>query len=163
MACGWHLSLETDPLVSVSALGPGALVSSSADNLANEDNVKYYVQRAKNGGAGLIFAEGIMISPQGTEWPNAPGIWDEAQSDAWKKVRPDTPRCIADVKVVDAVHAEGTPIIAQLWHVGGIARPDMPLHQSIGGVVLSPSGVAHRGGKVSQIHYKMSRIERTVP
>lgn len=38
-----------------------------------------------------------------TEWPHAPGLWNKDQVAGWKKV-------------TDAVHKEGAPIFAQLWH-----------------------------------------------
>ncbi|PBL03820.1 FMN-linked oxidoreductase [Armillaria gallica] len=53
------------------------------------------------GGAGLIIADGILISQQGTKWHNAPGIWSKDQIAGWKKV-------------ADAVHAEGSIIYAQV-------------------------------------------------
>jgi len=40
----------------------------------------YYEQRAS---AGLIISEGTLISAQGTEWPEAPGISSEAQIAGW--------------------------------------------------------------------------------
>ncbi|CAK5266899.1 unnamed protein product [Mycena citricolor] len=39
--------------------------------------LEYYVQRAK-GGTGFIVTEGTLPSRQGTEWPNAPGIFNQA-------------------------------------------------------------------------------------
>jgi len=100
----------------------------------NDAVLKYYAQRARDGGAGLIFSEGVLISPQGTEWPHAPGIWDEAHAADWKKV-------------TDACHKEGTPIVAQLWHVGRVAHPDMPEHKKAGTPVWGPSAITARGGK----------------
>ena len=44
----------------------------------------------------------IMV---GTRFPHVPGIYSDAQVEAWKKV-------------VDAVHAKGSVIFCQLWHVG---------------------------------------------
>jgi 2,4-dienoyl-CoA reductase-like NADH-dependent reductase (Old Yellow Enzyme family) len=73
---------------------------------------EYYSQRAE-GGAGLLLTEGVLISPQGTEWPHAPGIWSDEQVTGWKQV-------------TDAVHERGSHIFAQLWHVGRVAHPDMP-------------------------------------
>jgi 2,4-dienoyl-CoA reductase-like NADH-dependent reductase (Old Yellow Enzyme family) len=80
----------------------------------------YYTQRAQ-GGAGLIRTEGTLISPQGTQWPHAPGIWSDEHVVAWKKV-------------TDAVHDAGGAIFVQLWHVGRIAHPDMPEHKASGKV-----------------------------
>ena len=51
----------------------------------NEYNFEYYTQRA-NGGVGLILTEGTLIEHQGTEWPNAPGIWNDEQVAAWRKI-----------------------------------------------------------------------------
>jgi 2,4-dienoyl-CoA reductase-like NADH-dependent reductase (Old Yellow Enzyme family) len=68
---------------------------------------EYYAQRAS---AGLIISEATGISRQGLGWPYAPGLWNEAQRDAWRPV-------------TDAVHEAGGRIIAQLWHMGRIVHP----------------------------------------
>jgi 2,4-dienoyl-CoA reductase-like NADH-dependent reductase (Old Yellow Enzyme family) len=68
---------------------------------------EYYAQRAS---AGLIISEATGISQQGLGWPYAPGLWTEAQRDAWKPV-------------TDAVHAAGGRIVAQLWHMGRLVHP----------------------------------------
>lgn len=52
---------------------------------ANKYMVDYYSQRAK-GGAGLVTTEGILISRQGTQWENAPGLWSDLQIEGWKQV-----------------------------------------------------------------------------
>nr|AEO13840.1 12-oxophytodienoate reductase 3 [Gladiolus hybrid cultivar] len=66
-------------------------------------NVEYYVQRATQGG--FLITEGTTISPTAGGFPHIPGIYTQEQIDAWKKV-------------VDAVHAKGSIIFCQLWHVG---------------------------------------------
>lgn len=81
----------------------GSLTRNRADgNIPSDLQVEHYRQRAK-GGAGLIITEGILIVQQGSNFPNAPGIWSQGHVDAWKKV-------------IDAVHTEGAVIYAQLWH-----------------------------------------------
>ncbi|ORY88122.1 FMN-linked oxidoreductase [Leucosporidium creatinivorum] len=101
-------------------------------DFANDLNNEYYTQRAK-GGVGLILSEGTLISAQGSEWPNVASLYTEKHAAAWKKV-------------VDSVHAQdSTPIFAQLWHVGRVAHPDMPLGG--GRPVAAPSPIAARGGK----------------
>ncbi|MES2095323.1 MAG: alkene reductase [Pseudomonadota bacterium] len=81
--------------------------------------VDYYRQRA---GAGLIISEGTGVSRLGLGWPNAPGLWTDAQVEAWKPV-------------TAAVHEAGGKIVAQLWHMGRLARPDVtglqPLSSSV--------------------------------
>ncbi|KAJ6451392.1 flavoprotein NADH-dependent oxidoreductase [Mycena vitilis] len=105
----------------------------SSATVPNEIMLKYYVQRA-TGGAGLIVTEGTLITPQGTEWPNAPGIWNEAQIAGWKKI-------------VDGVHEAGSKMYAQIWHLGRLSHPDMPEQIKAGVPVYAPSALAARGGK----------------
>lgn len=69
---------------------------------------EYYRQRA---GAGLIISEATGISVEGLGWPNAPGIWNEAQVEGWKGV-------------TAAVHAAGGRIVLQMWHMGRLVHPD---------------------------------------
>jgi 2,4-dienoyl-CoA reductase-like NADH-dependent reductase (Old Yellow Enzyme family) len=69
---------------------------------------EYYRQRAS---AGLIITEATGISQQGLGWPYAPGLWSEEQTAGWKPI-------------VQAVHAAGGRIVAQLWHMGRLVHPD---------------------------------------
>jgi len=62
-------------------------------------NVDYYTQRAN---AGLVLTEGTLVAPQGTQWPEAPGIYNEEQIQGWKKV-------------VDSVHRAGGLIFLQVY------------------------------------------------
>src|SRR3982750_2957608 len=43
----------------------------------------YYSQRAT---AGLIISEATGITREGLGWPDAPGLWTDAQVDGWKQV-----------------------------------------------------------------------------
>ena len=79
------------------------------DHVPTDIMVDYYRQRA---GAGLIITEGTGVSRQGLGWPNAPGLWTDAQVEAWKPV-------------TAAVHEAGGKIVAQIWHMGRLARPDV--------------------------------------
>ncbi|KAK2459474.1 hypothetical protein APHAL10511_008508 [Amanita phalloides] len=99
--------------------------------IPNEVMKEYYVQRSN---AGLIVTEGTLITRQGTEWPHAPGIWNEAQVKEWRKI-------------TDAVHAAGSYIYVQLWHLGRTSHPDAPEQKSAGIPVYAPSAIAARGGK----------------
>ncbi|KAL2251046.1 12-oxophytodienoate reductase 3 [Sesamum indicum] len=73
------------------------------NNVPNSALVEYYTQRATNGG--FLITEGTMISPTAAGFPHVPGIFNKEQVEAWKHV-------------VGAVHAKGTVIFCQLWHVG---------------------------------------------
>ncbi|MFC0590203.1 alkene reductase [Novosphingobium aquiterrae] len=81
---------------------------SEAGSVASAMMIEYYRQRAS---AGLIISEATGISVEGLGWPAAPGIWNEAQTEAWKPV-------------TEAVHQEGGKIVLQLWHMGRIVHPD---------------------------------------
>jgi 2,4-dienoyl-CoA reductase-like NADH-dependent reductase (Old Yellow Enzyme family) len=61
-------------------------------------NVDYYTQRAN---AGLVLTEGTLVAPQGTQWPEAPGIYNDDQVEGWRKV-------------VDSVHQAGGLIFLQV-------------------------------------------------
>ncbi|KAF7792773.1 hypothetical protein EIP86_003871 [Pleurotus ostreatoroseus] len=71
--------------------------------------VEYYTQRASVPGT-LLITESTLIAPQAGGYANVPGIWSQAQIDAWKDI-------------VDAVHAKGSFIYVQLWASGRAAHP----------------------------------------
>jgi len=66
----------------------------------------YYVQRAA---AGLIITEATGMSREGLGWPYAPGIWTDAQEEAWQPI-------------TEAVHEAGGRIICQMWHMGRVVH-----------------------------------------
>jgi len=136
-------SAEIAPLLSSVQLGPLALRNrvfmsaltrnrSVPTNVPNDVNLEYYQQRAKS--AGLIITEGVLITPQGSEWPHAPRLWSKEQVSAWKKI-------------TDAVHKEGSFIFAQIWHLGRVSHPDAPEQKLAGVPVYGPSAITARGGK----------------
>jgi N-ethylmaleimide reductase len=81
----------------------------TADHVPTPIMADYYRQRAA---AGLLITEGTGISQEGMGWPHAPGIWTDAQVEAWKPV-------------TAAVHERGGRIVTQLWHMGRMSRPDV--------------------------------------
>lgn len=83
----------------------------------------YYAQRAD---AGLIITEATAISQQGLGCADAPGLYEAAQIDGWRKV-------------TTAVHAKGGKIVAQLWHVGRVSHTAL---QPGGGAPVAPSSIA---------------------
>ncbi len=88
----------------------------------------YYSQRAS---AGLIIAEATGISQEGSGWPAAPGIWNDAQVEAWKPV-------------TEAVHKADGRIILQLWHMGRLVHPDfLGGAQPVSSSVTTAPGDAH--------------------
>jgi len=103
------------------------------DHVPTAIMASYYKQRAS---AGLIIAEGTNISLQAVGYMNSPGIFANAQIEAWKQI-------------TDAVHDKGGVIFLQLWHVGRISHPllqpgnQLPVSASAiaaGGVISTPQG-----------------------
>lgn len=76
------------------------------DGTPAEMAIEYYTQRASGG---LIITEASQISEMGKGYIKTPGIYNEKQVDAWKKI-------------TASVHAKGGKIFLQLWHVGRISH-----------------------------------------
>ena len=64
-------------------MAPLTRARAGREAVPNELMARYYAQRAS---AGLIISEATGISREGLGWPNAPGLWNEAQVDGWKGV-----------------------------------------------------------------------------
>ena len=85
----------------------------------------YYGQRSD---AGLIISEATNVSAQAVGYALTPGIWSQAQVEAWKPV-------------VEAVHERDGRFVLQLWHTGRISHPD--LHG--GDLPVAPSAIRPEG------------------
>ena len=78
--------------------------SRSYGNLPQPHVVKYYAQRATEGGLLVAEATGVSADGQGMGLtPHTPGIWTKEQVRAWKPVVDD---------------AKGATFFCQIWHVG---------------------------------------------
>ncbi|KAK1836520.1 hypothetical protein QBC39DRAFT_338296 [Podospora conica] len=87
---------------------------------------EYYAQRASTPGT-LLISEATFISPAASGYDNAPGIWNDAQVAAWRQI-------------TDAVHAKGSYIVCQLWHLGRAATA-ANLKRETGLSVRAPSAI----------------------
>ena len=107
-------------------MAPLTRMRAVAGHVPNPLAKTYYAQRAS---AGLIITEATQISPLGMGYPATPGIYSPEQTAGWKEI-------------VDAVHAKGGSIVAQLWHVGRISHSSLhPEH----GAPEAPSAIAPAG------------------
>ncbi|KIC91306.1 NADH:flavin oxidoreductase [Flavihumibacter solisilvae] len=79
------------------------------NGVPNSMNATYYRQRSGSNGAGLVVTEGVAISPTSAGVLHIPGLYTSEQVDGWRKV-------------TEAVHAAGSRIFAQLWHVGRVSH-----------------------------------------
>jgi N-ethylmaleimide reductase len=104
------------------AMAPMTRCRATADHIPTDIMIKYYAQRAN---AGLLITEGTAPSPNGVGYARIPGLYNQEQADAWKKV-------------TDAVHEAGGTIFVQLMHTGRMSHPkNMP----VGSTIMAPSAV----------------------
>jgi len=80
----------------------------SAEQIQSPWAVEHYSARAS---AGLILSEATQVSARGQGSADTPGLHSPVQAAAWKAV-------------VDAVHATGGHIVAQLAHAGRLSHSD---------------------------------------
>lgn len=91
-------------------LPPMTRFRADSNHTPSDLTADYYAQRAAISGS-LLIAEATLTSPRAAGMDNVPGIWNQAQIAAWRKV-------------VDAVHAKGSYIFLQVWALGRRATPE---------------------------------------
>ncbi|MBB1633941.1 bifunctional salicylyl-CoA 5-hydroxylase/oxidoreductase [Cupriavidus sp. UME77] len=104
------------------------------------------------GGAGMVVAEMTCTSPDARITPGCPGLWNDEQRDAWRRI-------------VDFVHANSDAHIAmQIGHAGrkgstqlGWEQMDYPLAEG-NWPVMSASPLPYMPG-ISQVPREMSRAD----
>jgi N-ethylmaleimide reductase len=107
-------------------MAPMTRSRADADAMPTAVMVDYYRQRAS---AGLIISEGVAPSADGLGYCRTPGIYNQAQIDAWRRI-------------TDAVHEEGGSMVAQIMHVG---RVSSALNKPGGSETVAPSAIKARG------------------
>lgn len=90
------------------------------------------------GGAGLIITECTAVSAEGLCTLYDAGIWNEAQTEAWKPI-------------VNFVHGQGAKIAVQLWHAGGKASTTHP-KDGMKPLPLSQGGWIAKGASATPIN-----------
>jgi N-ethylmaleimide reductase len=121
-------------------MAPLTRARAGAERLPNELMKEYYVQRAT---AGLIVSEATQISEQGAGWDQSPGIHTAEQVKGWRMI-------------TDAVHAQGSKIVLQLWHVGRASHPDF---QPGGVAPVSASAIRPEG----EVHTPLGKKPYVTP
>lgn len=115
-------SLELTNRVAMAPLTRGR---AGISRVPNHYMKEYYAQRS---GAGLIIAEATAMSAQGYGWYGSPGLYTEEHADAWKDI-------------VEAVHAKGSKIFVQAWHMGRQSHSTFHENKEI----VAPSAIAIPG------------------
>jgi N-ethylmaleimide reductase len=108
------------------AMAPLTRSRAAMDGVHTPLAIDYYCQRAS---AGLIITEATNISQQGRGYAYTPGIYTDAQVEAW-------------IWITEAVHEAGGRIVMQLWHVGRLSHASL---QVGGAAPVAPSAIAGGG------------------
>ncbi len=99
---------------------------SATDGIPNDWHHVHLAQFA-SGGAGLVVAEATAVSPEGRISPEDVGLWNDAQTEAWRPI-------------VAAIRARGSVAGVQLGHAGRKASTTSPLTGGRGTVLPSDGG-----------------------
>lgn len=102
-------------------VSPVLTYAAGPDGVPGDFHLVHYGARAM-GGAGLIVTEMTAVSPEGRITPACPGLWNDEQAAAWRRI-------------TDFAHAQGAgKLCIQLGHAGprgatlpGSVQPDRPL------------------------------------
>ncbi|EEY67299.1 12-oxophytodienoate reductase, putative [Phytophthora infestans T30-4] len=108
-------------------LAPMTRLRTGDDGVPGAVVVEFYTQRATD--SGLLVTEGTNISATARGYYGAPGIFNSAQVEGWKKV-------------TESVHAKGGKIFVQLWHTGRVSHQ---LNQPNGKLPVCPSAIGMEG------------------
>jgi 2,4-dienoyl-CoA reductase-like NADH-dependent reductase (Old Yellow Enzyme family) len=115
--------LEVGPLTLKNRIVSSAhLTHFARDHLPSDQHVYYFREKAK-GGLGLIIMEASAVHPTSAQFPTVVFAFDE-RTIPWYR------------RIAEAVHDEGAPVLAQLWHCGQHATWNTTRHP-----VLAPSDV----------------------
>ena len=109
------------------ALAPMTRISATEDGRATDRMVSYYETFAR-GGFGLLITEGIYPDTAYSQgYLHQPGIATVEQAKSW-------------APVVDAVHAAGARIFAQLMHAGAQTQGNRYVDATVGPSAVAPKG-----------------------
>ncbi|KAI0147702.1 NADH:flavin oxidoreductase/NADH oxidase family protein-like protein [Xylariaceae sp. FL1272] len=127
-------------------MAPLTRMRATADRIPTPMMKEYYTQRASVPGT-LILSEGTFVSLRCGGFPYAPGIWNQAQIDAWREI-------------TDAVHARGCFIYCQIFSMGRAA--DAATAAAEGQDIVGPSAIAMDGDAPVPRAMTIAEIEQTV-
>ena len=108
-------------------LSPMTRTSATAEGLVTDEMVSYYAKFTRSG-FGLTITEGVYTDDKYSQgYFNQPGIINEEQKNAWKKV-------------TDTVHEKGGKVIMQLMHAGALSQGNRFTEE-----MLAPSSIQPKG------------------
>ncbi|TGJ76600.1 hypothetical protein E0Z10_g10857 [Xylaria hypoxylon] len=127
-------------------LSPLTRLRACNDHVPLDIMTEYYSQRASTPGT-LLISEGTFISKVDGGVPNVPGIYDEQQILAWRRV-------------TDAVHRQRSHIFCQLWVPGRAAIPAIAEAEGIS--IYSSSATPLEPGRAPPIELTVKEIREKI-
>jgi 2,4-dienoyl-CoA reductase-like NADH-dependent reductase (Old Yellow Enzyme family) len=110
------------------AVAPMTRISATPEGMPTETMARYY-ERFARGGFALVITEGIYTDQAYSQgYANQPGLSDLEQAKGWRPV-------------VDAVHAAGGKIVAQLMHAGALSQANRFRTGTAGPSAVRPKGL----------------------
>lgn len=128
-------------------VAPMTRMSSPGDSIPRKDVLEFLVRRATNGAA-IVFTEGIVTDYESAQgYPRQARFLTQPQINAWKPV-------------VKSIQDAGTVAIAQLFHCGRVAWPEV----NPAGRIVAPSAIVPKQknpltGKPYPVPDEMSRFD----
>lgn len=108
-------------------VAPMTRISATSEGVVTDRMVSYYTSFAK-GGFGLIITEGTYIDDKYSQtYFDQPGIANDEQAEAWKKV-------------ADSVHRQGAKIFMQLQHAGPLSQGNCFAKETVAPSAVQPKG-----------------------
>lgn len=131
------------------AVSPMTRISATEEGHPTETMVRYY-ERFARGGFGLVITEGIYTDQAYSQgYAYQPGLSGLEQAKAWRPV-------------VDAVHAGGGKMIAQLMHAGALSQGNRFRSETAGPSAIQPKGAQlgfYRGEGPYPLPRAMSEVD----
>ncbi|KAI9706800.1 MAG: hypothetical protein M1820_004771 [Bogoriella megaspora] len=127
-------------------MSPLTRFRAEADHVPTTMMLEYYQQRATVPGT-LLTTEATFISDEAAAYERVPGIWNDSQVAAWKKI-------------TDAVHAKGSFINLQLWALGRTGLPEILARK--GFELTGVSAVPHSPGAATPRPLTEEEIEKWI-
>lgn len=127
-------------------LAPLTRYRASDEHVPSDFMADYYGQRSSTPGT-LLISEGTIISEDHGGYNNVPGIYNQDQIAAWRKV-------------TDAVHAKGCYIFCQLWALGRAANPEVAKRKGI--AVVSSDARPLEGREAQPQRLTIDQIQGTI-
>ncbi|KAL9553250.1 hypothetical protein MBANPS3_003386 [Mucor bainieri] len=120
-------------------LAPLTRFRASFEAVPSALQVEYYKQRATEGG--FMITEGTFIHRLAGGYVQAPGIYNQEQIEAWRKV-------------TSVVHEKGAVIYLQLWHIGRVGASNLNPNNErpVGPSAITVTGSNFYGGEYEEPH-----------